>query len=175
MGEHDDRIFMKRFSGVIVGLVIVTILIIVIAVGYDNTDPDANPSKAALAAERVEPIGAVRTELPEQAAVPDAASVTPQPDAGGETGATAQPDAGGEAVDIDGGAIYAQACQACHMSGAAGAPIPGSEAWAERAQKGLDTLTASAISGIGVMPPKGGRMDLSDEEIRATVEHMLAQ
>ena len=61
------------------------------------------------------------------------------------------------------------------MSGAAGAPIPGSEAWADRAEKGLDILTASAINGIGMMPPKGGRMDISDAEIRAAVENMLAQ
>jgi len=59
------------------------------------------------------------------------------------------------------------------LTGAAGAPIPGSDAWGERAAKGLDTLSASAINGIGVMPAKGGRADLSDDEIRAAVEHML--
>lgn len=163
MGEHDDRIFMKRFSGVIVGLVIVTILIIIIAVGYDNADPDANPSRAELAAERVAPVGAVRTELPAEVSAP----VTEV--------AEDLAEAGEELQEIDGSAIYATVCQACHMTGAAGAPIPGSEAWVERAAKGLDTLTGTAISGIGAMPPKGGRLDLSDAEIRAAVEHMLEQ
>jgi cytochrome c5 len=163
MGEHDDRIFMKRFSGIIVGLVIVTILIIVIAVGYDQNDPSANPSRAAIAAARVTPVGAVRTELPETAATPVEAVADDLASAG-------------EALqEIDGSAVYATVCQACHISGAAGAPIPGTEAWIERAAKGLEALTGSAITGIGAMPPKGGRLDLSDAEIRAAVEHMLEQ
>jgi len=162
MGEHDDRIFMKRFSGIIVGLIIVTVLIIVIAVGTDNTEPGANPSRAALAEERVAPVGAVRTELPESA-MPVAVAANEPAAAGAET------------QEIDGSAIYATVCQACHMTGAAGAPIPGSDAWNERAAKGLDGLAANAISGIGAMPPKGGRMDLSDDEIRAAVGFMLEQ
>jgi cytochrome c5 len=177
MGEHDDKTFMKRFSGVIVGLVIVTIVIIVIAVRQDGGDTDANPSKATIAAERVAPVGDVRTELPAEDAAPttaaNEATADEEADAGAEPEAAAED--GEESADIDGGAIYAQACQVCHMSGAAGAPIPGSEAWAERAKKGVDALTASAISGIGAMPPKGGRMDLSDAEIRASVQHMLDQ
>jgi cytochrome c5 len=78
-------------------------------------------------------------------------------------------------ADIDGAAIYAQVCQACHVTGAAGAPIPGTDAWAERAAKGEEVLLASAINGLNAMPAKGGRMDMSDAEIKAAVEHMLAQ
>jgi cytochrome c5 len=163
MGEHDDKLFMKRFSGIIVGLVIVTILIIVIATFYEKApDPEDNPSRLVMAEQRVAPVGAVRTELPaaeEVAGEPAMAAAAEAPSANG----------------IDGSAIYAQVCQACHVSGAAGAPIPGSEAWAERAAKGLDALAASAINGIGLMPAKGGRLDLSDAEIRASVEHMLSQ
>lgn len=176
MGEQDDRTFMKRFSGVIVGLVIVTIVIIVIAVRQDGGDADGNPSKATLAAERVAPVGEVRTEPAGQdaaLAADDETTAEEDADEAAEPEAAAEDEE--ESGDIDGGAIYAQACQACHMSGAAGAPIPGSEAWAERAEKGLDALTASAISGIGAMPPKGGRMDLSDAEIRASVQYMLEQ
>lgn len=159
MGEHDDKVFLKRFSGIMAGLLIVTILIIVIAVGYDNTDPLANPSRAAMASERIKPVASVRTELPE----PPAQVVAIEAPVGGTAVAAA----------IDGESIYAQVCLACHLSGAAGAPIPGTDAWAERVTKGLDTLTASAINGIGIMPAKGGRMDLSDDEIRAAVQHML--
>jgi cytochrome c5 len=36
-------------------------------------------------------------------------------------------------------------------------------------------LYASAINGLNAMPAKGGRMDLSDEDIKAAVDHMLAQ
>ncbi|MDX1460257.1 MAG: c-type cytochrome [Xanthomonadales bacterium] len=164
MGEHDDKVFLKRFSGIITGLVIVTILIIIIAIGYDSYDPDANPSRAAMAAERVQPVAGVRTELLAKA-IPDQVAEAPEPEA-------QAPAADG---DIDGAAVYVAVCQACHLSGAAGAPVPGTDAWAERAAKGLDQLTATAISGIGIMPAKGGRMDLSDEEVRAAVQHMLDQ
>ncbi len=61
------------------------------------------------------------------------------------------------------------------MSGAAGAPIPGTDLWAERSQKGLEELAYNAINGINAMPAKGGRMDLSDAEVTAAVEHMLTQ
>lgn len=161
MGEHDDKVFFKRFGGVMLVLLVITITIIVIADQYQKDDPDANPSRQILAAKRVTPVGDVRTELPvEQSAQAEAASA---PDI-----------AAAPFAAIDGGAIYGTACLACHMSGAAGAPIPGSDAWTERTAKGLDALASSAINGIGVMPAKGGRPDLSDDEIRAAVEHMLS-
>lgn len=168
MGEHDDKVFMKRFGGIIAGLVIVTILIIIIAVGNDKqSEEGANPSRETLAAERVAPVGDVRTELPAESAVEEtvadsAAEVTDEAPAVADSG-------------IDGAAIYNSACMACHASGAAGAPIPGSDAWAERAAKGTDALVASAINGLGIMPPKGGRTDFSDDDIKAAVDHMLAQ
>jgi cytochrome c5 len=62
----------------------------------------------------------------------------------------------------------------CHDAGVAGAPITGSEDMAQRAsEKGVDTLVSNAINGINVMPPKGGNLSLSDEEVRAAVEFML--
>ena len=48
--------------------------------------------------------------------------------------------------------VYNAACMACHMTGAAGAPVPGTDAWAERVAKGADVLVANAINGIGIMP-----------------------
>ena len=172
MGEHDDKVFLKRFGGIIAGLVIVTILIIIISVGSDRTEPGANPSRQALAAERVAPVGGVRTELP--AAEPTPVETAPEPAADqavGEEAVAAAADTG-----IDGAAIYTGACSACHATGAAGAPVPGSEAWAERVAQGAEALVANAIAGVGpIMQPKGGRADLSDEEVRAAVEHMLAQ
>ncbi len=159
--SNEDKIFMKRFSGIIVGLVIVTILIIVIA-NFSQPEPgeDTNPSRVAMANERTAPVGAVRTEMPAEAPVVEAPA---------EQVAAAEP------ADIDGEAIYNSVCMACHMTGAAGAPKPGTDLWAERSAKGLDALAANAINGIGAMPPKGGRMDLSDAEVTASVEFMLTQ
>lgn len=171
MGEHDDKVFMRRFGGIIAGLVIVAILLIIIALGNQRTGEGLNPSREAFTEERVSPVGGVRTELPEAAAAqpvsePAGEIVTEAPDEAVATAETA----------IDGQAVYMGACAACHMSGAAGAPVPGSDAWAERAGKGLDGLVANAISGLGpIMQPKGGRADLSDEEVRAAVEYMNGQ
>lgn len=77
-------------------------------------------------------------------------------------------------AEPDGEAIYNQACMACHMTGAAGAPIRGDEAaWAPRLEKGMDTLYAHSIEGFQAMPPRGGHMGLSDEEVKASVDYML--
>lgn len=69
--------------------------------------------------------------------------------------------------------LYQGACFACHGTGAAGAPKLGdAAAWSERGAKGLDGLVASAISGIGAMPPKGGAQ-YDDDQIRAVVQYLL--
>ncbi|MEM7053392.1 MAG: c-type cytochrome [Pseudomonadota bacterium] len=75
---------------------------------------------------------------------------------------------------LDGGMIYDQVCAACHTTGAAGAPMLVSADWTTRLGQGEDVLVEHAINGIGTMPAKGGRMDLSDEQVRASVEYMLA-
>lgn len=78
----------------------------------------------------------------------------------------------------DGKGVYDQACMACHAQGVAGAPKFGdAEAWAPRIAKGKDTLYQHAINGFqgdaGVMPPKGGFANLSDEEVKAGVDYMV--
>jgi cytochrome c5 len=84
----------------------------------------------------------------------------------------AQPQAASAEV---GKKVFEMACAACHTTGAAGAPKIGDKGeWAKRLQKGLDTLHANAIKGIGAMPPKGGSA-ASDAEVKAAVEYMLAQ
>lgn len=76
----------------------------------------------------------------------------------------------------DGGATYQQACSACHASGAAGAPkLDDKAAWEPRLASGKDALYASVLNGKGAMPPKGGRVDLSDDVIKAAVDYMVAQ
>ncbi|WP_229359012.1 c-type cytochrome [Halomonas salipaludis] len=76
---------------------------------------------------------------------------------------------------LDGEALYASGgCAACHASGAAGAPILG-EDWGERLDQDMETLYDHAINGIGAMPPKGGNTSLSDEEVGAIVDFMVAE
>jgi cytochrome c5 len=82
---------------------------------------------------------------------------------------------------MSGQQVYSNVCIACHNPpGAGGAPPLGdAEAWAPRISKGMDALKNNALNGFsgetGVMPKKGERLDLSDEEITRAVEYMVRQ
>lgn len=76
----------------------------------------------------------------------------------------------------DGKTVYDTVCMACHMTGAANAPKLGDKAaWAPRIKTGTEALVASVIKGKGAMPPKGGAAALSDAEVKAAVEYIVAQ
>ena len=73
-------------------------------------------------------------------------------------------------------ALYTKNCKVCHAQGINGAPILGNaKMWSERASKGKDTLVSHAIGGFGLMPAKGGKSHLSDQEVGQIVEYMLSQ
>lgn len=79
-------------------------------------------------------------------------------------------------ASADGEKTYNKACKMCHGSGMMGAPKTGdAAAWADRIAKGNDALYDSAINGIGKMKPKGGKKSLSDEDVKAAVDYMVAQ
>ena len=68
----------------------------------------------------------------------------------------------------------------CHGAGVGGAPVlEDAEQWAARIAQGNEVLYQNAIQGYigedGFMPPKGARMDLSDDEIRAAVDYMVSE
>lgn len=70
--------------------------------------------------------------------------------------------------------LYTQACSACHAAGVLNAPKFGDKtSWEQRVAKGIDQLYANAINGIGTMPPKGGRSDISDDDIKRAVDYMI--
>ena len=75
-------------------------------------------------------------------------------------------------------AVYVSSCMPCHGGGLGGAPVTGdTDEWERRTAKGIGTVHKNAINGLegsaGVMPPKGGRQDLSDDEIIALVDYMI--
>ena len=79
---------------------------------------------------------------------------------------------------MSGPQVYNSACIACHGAGVGGAPVVGDvPAWTDRIAQGMDTLNDHAINGFtgsaGVMIAKGGRMDLSDEEVASAVQYMV--
>jgi len=102
---------------------------------------------------------------------------------GGETGKVAAKPAAAAgtavaaapALAVDGKAIYEKNCAACHMAGAAGAPMAGDKtAWAPRLTEGMDHLVEHAIKGKGAMPPRGGNASLSDAEVKAAVTYLTS-
>ncbi len=64
-------------------------------------------------------------------------------------------------------------CITCHGEGLNGAPKIGNlEDWVPRMKLGLEYLQRSSIRGHGGMPPRGGRSDLTDSEIRSAILYM---
>lgn len=71
--------------------------------------------------------------------------------------------------------IVTQVCSMCHGSGMMNSPKLGDIAqWAPRIEKGIDTLHDHAINGYNMMPARGGRPDLSDDDIKSAVDYMVS-
>lgn len=120
----------------------------------------------AAVAERIRPVGDVY--LPGEEAAAAAPTV--------ETAPTPEP----VATTMSGAQVYNAACVLCHGNGVGGAPIVGDAGvWSGRIAQGIDVLKQHAIQGFqgnaGYMPPKGGRMDLSDDDVGAAVDFMVGE
>jgi cytochrome c5 len=75
----------------------------------------------------------------------------------------------------DGKKIYESTCTVCHGAGVAGAPRFGDKAaWAPRLATGINTLYKTALAGKGAMPAKGGNTSLTDADVKAGVDYMVA-
>ena len=162
MEEQTDKAFIKNVTIVLVILVVFTFSIIFLAkkVGFLE-ETDDNPSRNLIAAERIKPVADVYTGEDGPAAIEEAVAET----------APAQTAAFDGSLDVE--MLYNTVCAACHATGAAGAPLPGSEQMSQRAEKGMEAMMQSALNGLNAMPARGGRADLSDEQVRAVVEFML--
>ncbi len=108
------------------------------------------------------------------------APVAPAPEAMAPTTMPAAPVkvAGGNTAK--GEDIYKKTCFACHDAGVAGAPKLGDKAnWGPRIAQGMDKLYTNSIKGfqgkVGMMPPKGGNMALSDADTKAAVDYMVSK
>lgn len=166
--DHDLK-FLDTFIIIIGALLMFTVAMYFLAnslaESYLDTDNSENPYAMAEAEAQLDPVGEVLTtedKLPEPEPVKVAATSADN----------------GAAEEVSGEAVYNSACVACHGAGVAGAPKFGdAAAWADRIAKGEDTLYKHAIEGFqgdaGLMPAKGGRTDLSDEEVKAAVDYMI--
>jgi len=162
--SNQDQNFFNFFMVVIGALIGVAVFLIflarMIAADTQLAWVQEDPAYAAAVDERIKPVGQVSL---------------PGDELAGGTIATAIPEAAAPvAAKLTGEQVYNAACFACHGTGVGGAPKLGDEAaWQPRIAKGRATLNKHGIDGFqgeaGYMPPKGGRVDLSDEEIIAAV------
>lgn len=163
-----DSQFARAFSKMIAFLVVLTIVLIALGVVIGGSIDDKLKAQSEeytqrVIASRTEPIGHLNIgEVPESVLSTDTQESTQL-----------------AAVDGDvGKSVYDTACYICHATGVTGAPKPGDVAnWTPRIEKGVDLLYANAINGYqgpsGIMPPKGGNLLLSDEEVRAAVDYLV--
>lgn len=165
-----DQKFFDMYSLVIGVLAAAALAILVLAMKMSDLTQgaytrDADEYQAAVA-DRIRPFGQVYLPGEEQhSAAPTV-----------ETAAEPAP----VAAALSGPQIYNAACLACHGAGIGGAPVLGNtDSWAPRIAQGIDVLKEHAINGytgaVGFMPAKGGRVDLSDQEVGDAVEYMVGQ
>ncbi len=79
-----------------------------------------------------------------------------------------------------GKSAFGKVCAMCHAAGVAGAPKPGDKAdWGPRIAQGMDVLYKHSIDGFtgakGMMPPRGGSLTLTDDELKSAVDYMVNQ
>lgn len=80
-----------------------------------------------------------------------------------------------EASVESGEQIVANSCALCHSTGMMQSPKLGdAAAWAPRIEQGIDVLYDHAINGFNMMPARGTNPSLSDDEVKAAVDHMLS-
>ena len=164
-----DQKFFDLYSLVIGGLAVFAVGIFVLAMKMaDSTQKvytqDTAEYQAAIA-ERIRPVGQVYLPGEEtEAPVPTVeVAEEPAPVAAAQTGPQ----------------VYNSACNVCHGNGVGGAPIVGDvAAWTARIAQGADVLYDHAINGfdgdaVTPMLAKGGRMDLTDQEVRDAVDYMI--
>jgi cytochrome c5 len=152
--DQQDAAFLRTFGLVLGFLVVFTIVIIIVANVVTSGSGEKVASKVEQDAinERLAPVASVNVA---GSSATDAAAAAP-----------AAPKSGKD--------IVAAACNACHGTGAAGAPKIGDKAaWQARFDAGMESMMNHAINGKGAMPARGGNPSLTDEDIRAAVVSML--
>jgi cytochrome c5 len=128
-------------------------------------DAEAEVSADALIEERIRPIGQV--------------ALLGDPDIGVAPTLAIAVDVESVRGPLSGPQVYDDNCYLCHAApGIGGAPVFGdADAWMPRIAQGADILQDHVLNGyqgeVGVMPPKGGRLDLSDAEIIEAIDFML--
>lgn len=167
---EQDAVFVRNFAVVLLFLAGIGVAVYFIA-GYVYSGFREETADSNSIAARVAPVGKLNTSGEPVTVASTAAA--PAGAAGGDAAATPVASSPGEAA-------YNKVCFACHAAGIAGAPkVDDKAAWEPRIAQGKDTLYKHAIEGFqgqaGMMPAKGGAADLSDDDVKAAVDFMVAK
>ena len=165
-----DQKFFDLYSVVIGALILVAVGILVLSMKMSDltqgvyTRDGVEYQSAVL--DRIRPVGQVYLAGEEQESSAPTVDTPPTPEPVAEI--------------MSGPQVYNAACAMCHGAGIGGAPILGDAGqWVERIAQGNDVLKQHAIAGFsgstGYMPPKGGRIDLSDDEVSSAVDFMVGE
>ena len=165
-----DQSFLRQFSLLIAGLLVLAVLLIVTAYAIHSREPEeTNPGQPQQVAARLAPAGGVYAGNTGRAALAAAQEAAAK-------AAASQVAFGGS---TDGKTVYEGLCHSCHTGGVAGAPKLGDKAaWAPRIAQGIATLVKHATEGYhgpdgNFMPPKGGNPALSEAQVQAAVTYMV--
>jgi cytochrome c5 len=161
----------KQLLVVAVAAFVVPVLLIIGIVQLITGGIKAGPNVPGMTSEaiaaRIKPVGEINTGA---AGAVDTSAVSPT------QVAAAAPASDAAAKPKSGSEVYQSVCTACHGAGLAGAPKTGDAgAWKQRIAQGKNTLYEHAIKGIRMMPAKGGNTSLSDAEVKAAVDYLVAQ
>ena len=173
--HHTDPIPAKVAIGIAIGavaLVVGLILLVQLVLGlYASRSPKDDPAMSPQAvAQRLQPVAKLAID-PNAAATPAPAA----PTAVAAAAASAPAAKAKQAPAGSGKATYDAVCNVCHGAGVAGAPKYGDKAaWALRVKTGKEALYANVTKGKGAMPPKGGNPSLSEADMKAAVDYMVA-
>ena len=168
--SKQDTHFFNTFSLVIGLLIAVALALFAFArtVASHTQDKQMLVEKEYLKGvdERLQPFAKVAVAGQDNSALKIESSVA----GAGAAAAPAMPKTGDE--------LFEQACKACHGPGIGGAPKAGDHAaWAPRIAKGKDVLYDHALHGFtgtaGMMPAKGGRVDVPDDVVKQAVDHIV--
>jgi cytochrome c5 len=176
--QNIDSHPVKLAIGIVVGafsLIVGLIMLVNLAIGAHagrSTKDEPAMSEAAVA-KRIAPVARLAIDPNAKAAEPAKAAAPAATPAAMTVAAIPPPAAKGGAAD--GKKVYDGTCTACHAAGIAGAPKFGDKAaWAPHIKGGVPHLYEIALQGKGAMPPKGGNAGLSEAEVKAAVDYMVA-
>lgn len=170
MSQEQDRVFFQKYSIIIALIAVAMVIFYIIANAIGGREDEYSAARASQTDANTQPAGQVNVAGETPAGPAPAVAAT---DSG------AAPDAAAGGADA-GKSTYDGLCVSCHGSGLPNVPQMGDKAaWEPRLAQGMDVLYTHAIGGfVGAsgmpMPAKGGNPALSDDQVKAAVDFMVA-